>query len=812
MENRSNPFTILSRSIVLLASAFACLPTSAIAQQVGSDNDGWIIGRMKVCSLIDVAGDDFKATFTVTGTVLDSDEQPVAGAVVVLRESSTQRISSQPDVYLYREDRHLARTDDVFARVTTDEQGRFEIRDAKAPPLPKQWSNSWRGSVVAAHPKLGVGWVSLGEKREVQRIEPDLTIKLRPTEEIAGRFVDPDGKPVAGAVVNLHRLLPPGDDFPGSASQLDVAQSQIAPRVTTDSEGRFRFHGLPSGMIASISFHHEDWFGGSGFIATSDDVPTGKGSTRNSYLRGESVLASGSEFVADPAVEIHGRVVDENGVPAQEVSVTLSPTIFRDVTDESGEFRFRASRAHLRNANSAMSLSMIAPPESGLLSDVQQLDVRRVFRGEPIVVELQRGVQVSGRVVNDQQQPIEGARIHVWLNYKLGAQTDENGNFRIALPRGKQVIVVSHDEPGYKAPSRIDVYRSKNRKSLSAWPHVSVNVSTGTDQSLPPITVSAIRPLQVIASLPSGEPAKGATTMIRDERPRRPPRANFPMPAFLEDRSEPVMTNSIGRADLLPTGPLSEKAIVEIKLSTEEAAYFAKVNVSDAVDGVLAVTMKAAWSVRGRVLIDGVPAAGASVSIGQSTPHRRTGTGIRSMGSTVSNHITAITDQEGWYRAAVAPDHQYSVSMRSLPDGVSVSTGVGYRASHNGDGQMTVQDFRFIRGDEEISGRVIDAAGDPIARARVQIMRESGVSPGFWIGHREASRMETDALGQFWLRKMPQGEYRLLISGPRDVDNARPPSTIVSVTTEDDELTVTLQANPQPELPRLEPKRIEKIQ
>ncbi len=87
--------------------------------------------------MLTVSGDDFDAIYTVSGKVVSPDGDHVEGAVVLLRESSTSRISSEGEKYLYVKNRHLLRTQDVFARTTTDAEGKFEFREVKSPAFPK---------------------------------------------------------------------------------------------------------------------------------------------------------------------------------------------------------------------------------------------------------------------------------------------------------------------------------------------------------------------------------------------------------------------------------------------------------------------------------------------------------------------------------------------------------------------------------------------------------------------------------------------------------------------------------------------------
>ena len=97
--------------------------TSVEPEAVANESD--LIARFRDCEVLTVSGDDFDAIYTVSGQVVSPDGNPVEGAIVLLRESSTSRISSESEKYLYVKDRHLLRTQDVFARTTTDAEGKI---------------------------------------------------------------------------------------------------------------------------------------------------------------------------------------------------------------------------------------------------------------------------------------------------------------------------------------------------------------------------------------------------------------------------------------------------------------------------------------------------------------------------------------------------------------------------------------------------------------------------------------------------------------------------------------------------------------
>jgi RNA polymerase sigma factor (sigma-70 family) len=90
---------------------------------------------------------------------------------------------------------------------------------------------------------------------KVQRVCGDesepLTVRLEPLSAVAGRFLDADGKPLAGLKVTAALSFDEADnkDLPRELLLEYPAWSKVVNReTTTDAEGRFRIEGLVPGM------------------------------------------------------------------------------------------------------------------------------------------------------------------------------------------------------------------------------------------------------------------------------------------------------------------------------------------------------------------------------------------------------------------------------------------------------------------------------------------------------------------------------------------------------------------------------------
>ncbi len=765
-----------------------------------------------------VTGDEYHASFDVSGRVISPDGEPVAGAVVLLRESSTQRVSAEHAKY--KDDplaRETLRLSDVFARTVTDQDGTYRFENAKAPILPGNWNNTWKGDVVAAHESFGVGWLPLGDKQERSRVETGLDIKMRKGTSIKGTFVDPSGKPLGGIPIRLYRLdsLVGLERSPLSRTMFDLQASQLTLLATTDSSGSFGFSGVPEEMVAMlISQTTNDWMMSFAAVATSTQ-PTSP--WRSQYGEEPTVLSSPFRMEADPGLIIRGKVADDGGGPIANASISLSNSTNRFPTDAAGDFEMKLSRRTLdrRSNDQSTTISFIvrAAEDSSYLPRFINVERTDIESSKPMTIELEKGVQVTGKVMLEDGSPVANVVVRQVTQDRYGllsTVTDEAGKYSLHLPRGPQTLLFGTDEPGLSLPTGRELYSITTDQAKNV-PSRKIDLSDGKPQSLEPIIVQRIEAIQVRVQFQDGTPAAGATLVLKDREPDRNPNPSFTRPPRFRDRSDFAEADQKGIASLIPQGAITDEGYVECKLSTSDRSYHGKAKVSDAVDGIVEITLDSSWIVTGRVLIDESPLPGVRVSIGQSRPIAPASPfgGRMPGGSTVSNFQSTVTDANGIYRVAVEPDEEYSVMITAMPDG-RMGPGLGSRPEMTSNGVLKVKDFAFSNGSHAIAGVVVDGEGKPIPGARVYVARTSEARPDFWLGHQSESQMETDASGRFQLKRMPAGRYRLHISGPR-IDGQRPSSSMVEANTGETDRVIVIDSRPRPAPPRLQPKRVTEI-
>ncbi|MCS7466509.1 carboxypeptidase regulatory-like domain-containing protein [Stieleria sp. ICT_E10.1] len=775
------------------------------------DND--LIARVLQCEVLTAEGDDYAVLVNASGKVLAPDGQPVTSATVVLRESSGRRVSSDLEKYYYSADRKTIRVSDVIARIETNANGEFEFSAVKAPALRNDAADRWSGSLVAVFPGLGVDAIPLMIEKANPAPIRDLELKLESPRSISGRFVTPDGEPLAGAIVDVVQLFTPSSTLFERQEQFELSRSQLTPRTLTDATGRFQFTNLPAGQIASIQASHDHWEDGYIAVRTSDDVALGKLQRPNSWLSSGEVVASPATVVADPGYTLHGRVIDQQGSPIAEVSVYPSSSVYRFKTDSDGEFRCRIStlmvQRYLDRDDRPMKFSVVPPQHGPSMPTQLELSSDQLTGKKPIDVTLSKAATISGKVVDASGSPLEG----IWVRSldgpaSLGATSDADGTYRLKLPKGEHFLAVATRDAGYAIPSysKLIVLTKEEAESL---PHQKITISDHTPRELEPIVVPKLSTYQVIVSLPDGKPAVGASVILRDEIPPSPNAPEFDRTPHIVEKSETETTNSLGRATLVPNGITSSKAFIDVKYLNGDSAFDGMVKLSEAKDGVVHLVLNSSAIVEGRVLVDGEPVAGARVQVSLTKPVQRTANGRTMMFYQSSGHQFVTTNSEGVYRASVPAGKRVSVSLSSVPN-LSVRSGIGYYANPDGDGKLIVKDFELIRGDQAIAGRVIDADGNPVAKAMVSIRRDRDVVPNFWVDHDRESQSTTDANGRFHLKNVPQGNYQLMVRGPRGASSVSTTriSTMVPVSTGEMNLEITLNLPSAPAIPRLVPIEI----
>ena len=322
------------------------------------------------------------------GLVTDPKGNPIAGAEV--RASAAERNDRMP----MRREEETGPPD-----ATTTGDGSFVLEDrASGESL----------DLNVTHPDYGPGRAP----GVAVPAETPVRVVLQRTVRVSGKVSGPDGKPVAGVQVSLDELTPMSFGS-GRPTLFPAGRPQ---RAATDDEGGFAFERVAPGPIELRA-----------------EAPRYQVAKLEGLEASPGQELAGLEIVLLPGGVVEGRVLSPDGRPLPGAEVILSLTSERGMaftphrTQSDGDGRYRLD---------------------GLPTGPQTLEARaegyrRAARevevsAEPKAVDfqLERGLEVSGRVVNEAGEPVAGADVHLVAGINqfdaLRVQSGSDGAFRIA--------------------------------------------------------------------------------------------------------------------------------------------------------------------------------------------------------------------------------------------------------------------------------------------------------------------------------------------------------------------------------------------
>lgn len=258
------------------------------------------------------------------------------------------------------------------------------------------------------------------------------TIPEVPSERgpLTGTVRDADGRPVAGARVQVFRKPTAEEQLPKGDARVYVFWVQLPGDVTTDAAGRFTFADVPQGIGLFVQILPPD---GPAWSAALDR------------------LGDALEVALERAFTIRGRVLDAaTGAPLEGALVRVEGTARGSGaptgrTTADGTFAFRAlpagryavqASAVLRRSDS-LGLDRELAPEG--------LDVRaetEVDAGaEDVELRVWRGYAIAGRVeAQDGRTAVDDVRIEVYARTAAGTPDQRRRAYAGALADGSFVI------------------------------------------------------------------------------------------------------------------------------------------------------------------------------------------------------------------------------------------------------------------------------------------------------------------------------------------------------------------------------------
>ena len=295
---------------------------------------------------------------SVSGTVVDENEKPVASAVVFLREWAVLR---DWELNFGRRDSFNSQRKYYFAKTKTDDLGNFDFNDVKAPELTRRNQNPIRWTVVAVSPGSCLAWVKLKQAKTAEKVR----LVLRPGTDVEGVVRDSKSEPISGVEVYVDKISQPDtrQNQPlDSPDQFVYRNSSLSPRATTDAEGKFLIPNLPEGRRIGIAFIHEKFISRIEYAGTTAQPQNPIRETKiigGQYASVSYPVQNGEMDVKlQQGHRLTGRVVDQAGAGVANQKFTLTQTFTRELevlsTDADGQFesrRFIEAKVRLRVEN-----------------------------------------------------------------------------------------------------------------------------------------------------------------------------------------------------------------------------------------------------------------------------------------------------------------------------------------------------------------------------------------------------------------------------------------------------------------------------
>jgi len=328
---------------------------------------------------------------SIRGRILDENGKGIAGADV---NANADRGGADEDQFMFYP---------ISLNATSDQNGAFSIAHVEA----GSYSLNARTSGRAGANRSGV---SVAENRLTDGID----LVLGAGEVLAGRVVDPEGKPVAGAQVQVY-----GENY------IDTR---------TDADGRFEAKGLDPQAYTQVNISMR------GYASIQQQV---------------TVPAPETVFKLERSARVSGRLKGPEGTRYADFRITWIQT--------SGDGRGRNSSTSSQNDANGQFEIELGPGTYQLVATVpgfapsrsEQFVVKAGDRVEGIEIPLDAGAVIEGVVVLAATgEPVDGARINLqnpspqlgWVPMP-GTTSDGEGKFTIdGVPSGTLSIQVSHSK------------------------------------------------------------------------------------------------------------------------------------------------------------------------------------------------------------------------------------------------------------------------------------------------------------------------------------------------------------------------------
>jgi hypothetical protein len=636
------------------------------------------------------------------GEVVDSDARPVAGAEVVAYQKCTDyyRGPEYAELLSPASSGHSPASPWRRPAKRTDSNGGFALN--------VRTDDQYNVFIVARKPGLAAGWDGLNYSLN-HKAEGNFHIILEKPGLLAGKLVDTNGKPVAGAAVQA---------VPVNSYLYRLRQRPIlAPKewfiTESDATGSFRFNNLPLDAAADFMVQVPGrsvvyWYTPCHMSSCGYEV--GKKDVRlvlsaETRLQGQVIGGQGRNRFPGVRMVIQPHEIRDHEILYRPYEVS---------SQEDGTFS-------VKGLPPGKHILRVLPPTEGIAEWIGRaplIDVRPAETTKT-TVQMEKGGVLEVRTCHrGTKRPLAGIKLGVH-NANFSAFEGDFGFYHNARTGGDGIARI-----------RVPLGQCK----ITAWSHEYRGEITGV-----PATVTRGRPSRV--QVPMDRQPKIHGTAV-DQSGRPVARAFVQLHPFGDE----AFTDSRGRFKAMP----DRRHPAELVVARDVRRNLAGVAKIADVFRPVKVTLRPALSITGKVADSagaGVPAA--RVSLVMSVSHCSSGLD------------EVVADSKGHYEMNAIPPEQdgfeYRVSVHAAGYGPNKYEKVSIKGS--AQKPVDVPAIALIPADASISGVVVDADGKPVARRPVFV--------GGTLGFDQPERTGvTDAQGRFAINRICKGPLTLQASFP----------------------------------------------
>ena len=498
------------------------------------------------------------------------------------------------------------------------------------------------------------------------------TLTPRALGLIRGRVVDEQKQPVTGAFVGYNML--------GGRAGL----------VMTGSNGEFAVRRLER-MTSPIVAVKAGYAAGSSAVGKADlaiVLPRG-------FPVQVFVIDHTRKPVAGALLSIATGSVEDDYMSHVEVACEQPLAANCRLTPDTGTIHLRATEGPYMVRVSGQSIAAKMLPTQTITA-----------KSSPLTIEVDRGVEVSGRVKYGDGSPVTDGFVNVRSFGAAMARLDADGNFTIHNVLPGKVALVASTTPGRVESARVEVEAPARGVVITIPTPARIEGRVTDKQTGAPIT-----DFQVAAGVREGRSSGAPQTIHTDDG------------SYALDRVSPGVMQLQFAAAGYARGTLGN-------VTAEEAKTVRGVDIQ----------LDKGGSIRGHVTANGEPVSGVFVHFGEP----RGPSGPMAAGMTF-----VMTDDNGDYLIDGIADGDRTLQFSkqgfvNLKKNVTVEKGK--------EARLDVQ----LDSGRELQGRVLDKNGQPIASARVSAMALGG-----FMGVRPVT---TDASGAFTMSGLGDGRYNVTAS------------------------------------------------